>query len=222
MSTVLISNICKARYWILLSFSAGVMTYTAAEMLGQANETTGMASAIGGFVIGLLFILIIERSLPHFHYHIKKTKLPNSKKKAALIVGTIAIHNIPEGFAIAAAFAGSGPLGWFTTISMAIQDAPEGALISAPLICYGLKKEKAIFFGILSGVAESLAAIVGYVFLSIITGLIPLALAFSAGAMIYVVGVEIMPGVLREKLYLGSASFIAGMATAVALSGFLS
>ncbi|MFH1521114.1 MAG: ZIP family metal transporter [Candidatus Micrarchaeota archaeon] len=223
ISTVFISDLCKIRYTLLLAFSAGVMAFTAVEMINQAQQIIGYIDVLFGFVIGLLFIFIFEKTLPHVHHHIKKTELPTSKKKTALIVGTIAIHNIPEGFAIAAAFAGSTPLGWFTALSMAIQDAPEGALISAPLICYGLEKKKAVGFGILSGIVEGFAAIIGYVFLTKIIALVPFALAFSAGAMMYVVFVEIMPDVFKEKQRgVGSLVFLAGAAIAFILAGLFS
>lgn len=220
ISTIFINKLGKIRYTTLLAFSAGVMTFTAIEMLYQAQQAIGHIDVLVGFVIGLIFIFTSEKALPHIHQHIKKTELPTSKKKVALIVGTIAIHNVPEGFAIAAAFAGSNPLGWFTAISMAIQDAPEGAMISAPLICYGLEKKKAVGFGILSGIVEGIAAIIGYVFLSAIAVLVPFALAFSAGAMVYVVFVEIMPEVFREKQKeVVSLTFLAGAAIAFILAG---
>jgi ZIP family zinc transporter len=222
ISAFYIKDICKVRYTILLAFSAGVMTYTALEMVIQAEADVGHFGVLGGFLLGLGFILLSEKILPHLHHQIKKTELPDSKKKAMLIVGTIALHNIPEGFAVAAAFAGSVPLGWFTATSMALQDAPEGALIAAPLICYGLEKKKAVGYGILSGVIEGLAAIIGFVFLSLITGVIPYALAFSAGAMTYVVVVEIMPDIFKDRKEVGAISFIIGIVLAVLLAGLFS
>ncbi|VVC04378.1 Zinc transporter ZupT [Candidatus Bilamarchaeum dharawalense] len=223
LSTFYISDICKSKYTLLLAFSAGVMMFTSLEMISQAHHEIGHVLTAVGLLCGMLLIFLSEKLLPHIHQQIKKTELPTSKKKAALIVGTIAIHNIPEGFAIAAAFAGSVPLGWFTATSMAIQDAPEGALISAPLICYGLDKKRAVGFGILSGVVEGLAAVIGYLFLTVVLSLVPFALAFSAGAMMYVVLVEIMPDVLREKeKYVGSLVFIIGIVIAFLLAGLFS
>jgi len=221
-STLFIKNLCGVRYSIILAFSAGVMAFTAAEMFGQAFEQIDLFSVVISFALGFASIMIMEKTLPHIHYQIKKTELANSKKKVALIVGAIAIHNIPEGFAIAAAFAGSVPLGWFTAISMAIQDVPEGAMISTPLICYGLKKSRAVGLGMLSGITEGVAAVLGYFILSFVLDLVPLALAFSSGAMVYVVLVEIMPDVLRENAKLGSLSFVVGMVIAFLLAGFFS
>ncbi|MEW6749156.1 MAG: ZIP family metal transporter [Candidatus Micrarchaeota archaeon] len=207
----------------LLSFSAGVMAYASIEMLSESYELSGALPMIAGFLIGIAALTLSERALPHVHQHITKKELEHTKKKALMIGGAIAIHNIPEGLAIATAFASSVPLGWFVTTTMAIQDVPEGTLISAPLLCYGMKKSRAILFGVLSGLVEAAAAIAGFMFLSIFTPLIPIALAFSAGAMAFVVMVELLPdafGKGHERV--GALAFIGGAVVAFAIASLLS
>lgn len=209
----------KKLYAALLAFAAGVMAYSSVEMLSQSNKDGGSLAAAFWFLAGVLLIAFMERTLPHLHYIMRKKQLARSKKKVALIAGTISIHNIPEGFAIASAFAGSPALGWLVTTSIALQDAPEGFLVSAPLMCYGLSKSRSLFFGIFSGIVEFLAAIVGYILL--VYGIVatPVALAFSAGAMTYVILVELLPDSFKEKQWrIALLSFISGILLAFAIA----
>jgi len=204
---------------MMLAFAAGVMAYSAVEMLAQAHQASGDVTVVSGLALGLITLLFVEKALPHIHMHITREELKHSKKKALMIGGAIAIHNIPEGIAIAAAFAASNPLGWFVTTTMAIQDVPEGTLIAAPLACYGLGKRMAVFYGVLSGAAEAAAAVIGYVFLSSFAGFVPLSLAFSSGAMAYVVLVELLPDALKKgNERAGAMAFAAGAAAAFGLA----
>jgi len=206
----------------MLAFAAGVMAYSAVEMLNQSHHSSGDIVMLAGFLAGIVAIYLGERALPHIHRHIRKKDLADEKKKALLIAGTITIHNLPEGFAIATAFAASTPLGWFVTTSIALQDIPEGTLVSAPLNYYGMSSGRSIFYGIFSGVAEAAAAVLGYLFLSSFSALVPGALAFSAGAMIYVVFVELMPDAMENRMErLAALCFIAGAAVAFAIASLL-
>jgi ZIP family zinc transporter len=207
----------------MLSFAAGIMAYSAVEMLGQSHNSAGDAVMLAGFLIGLMVIMACERIIPHIHHHIRKKELADEKKKAVLIAGTITLHNLPEGFAIATAFAASNPLGWFVTSSIALQDVPEGALVSAPLNIYGMSNRWSVAFGVLSGVAEAGAAVLGFIFLSYFASLVPFALAFSAGAMIYVVFVELMPDAVEGGMERNAALFfVAGAAIAFVMASMLS
>ncbi|MFH1247413.1 MAG: ZIP family metal transporter, partial [Candidatus Micrarchaeota archaeon] len=155
---------------------------------------------------------------PHIHAKIRGRELATSRKKAFLLAGTVTLHNIPEGLAIGAAFAGSAPLGWLVTASLALQDIPEGFMASAPLVCYGMRKWRAIGIGILSGLVEFLAAIIGFAFISSFSAIIPTALAFSAGAMAYIILVELLPDAYRNGLErIAAISFTAGIIIAMCL-----
>lgn len=212
----------KGRYAALLAFAAGAMAYSAAEMLLQSHGLADDLTLAGGFLAGFVFLMAMEKLLPHAHRHITKRELEKSKKKSALIAGAIAIHNIPEGFAIATAFAASGPFGWFVTGAMALQDIPEGALASTPLACHGMGKGRAAMFGVFSGLVEGAAAVLGYLFLSSFLPLIPAALAFSAGAMIYVIFVEVLPDAMeRGGERIAAAGFAAGALATFALASLL-
>jgi ZIP family zinc transporter len=152
---------------------------------------------------------------------INKTTISHSKKKVALLVGSICIHNIPEGFAVASAFAHSVGLGWLVTLSIAAQDAPEGLLVSTPLTCYGVECKRSIYLGILSGVIEGAFAILGYLFLDMLPNLTPVTLGFSSGAMLYVTLVELLPDAFKNNPRNAALSFVFGMLIALGIAAFL-
>jgi len=188
----------RGRIFALLSaFSGGVMAFSAWEMLVQSHAASGDIVALAGLALGLCAFFILERLLPHAHAFMRCAPMGKEKQKATLLAGTITLHNIPEGFAIASAFAASPQLGWLVAGTIAIQDVPEGLILSAPLAAYGMGKRHSFFWGAFSGFVEFLAALVGFVFLSAVAAATPFALAFSAGAMIFVTFSELLPDSLR-------------------------
>ncbi len=208
------------RYPNLMAFCAGVMAFTAIEMFRESQMDAGIATAMGSALVGILLLFVFEKGLPHIHFALRKKKMSLSKKKAALIVGAIAIHNIPEGFSVASAFAHSVPMGWLVTLSIALQDMPEGLLIAAPLICYGISSRRSFLFGVLSGFIEGGAAVVSYALLGPLIPMVPAALALSAGAMAYVIVKELLPDAFRVGRQRKSAAlaFAGGIAIAFALA----
>ncbi|MFH1306799.1 MAG: ZIP family metal transporter [Candidatus Micrarchaeota archaeon] len=148
--------------------------------------------------------------------------MKDCEKKSVLLAGAIILHNVPEGLAVGFAFASSPALGWLVATSIAIQDIPEGLLVSAPLACYGMRNKPALGFGILSGVVEAIAAILGFLFLSALTPLVPLALSLSAGAMAYVILVELLPDAFRGGMErIAGVALIAGFGIVFLLSQIL-
>jgi len=209
-------------YALLIAFSAGVMAYSAWEMFLQSIKLMGIAPTLGWLAAGAFLFYIIDRLLPHAHAFVNRVPhhtLPHEKRKAALLAGTITIHNIPEGFAIASAFAASSPLGWLVATTIAVQDVPEGLFVSAPLTAYGIGNRHSFLWGAFSGLVEFLAAIFGFLFLSVIVAATPLALAFSSGAMSFVTFSELLPDSFRagNKLQ-AAAAFVAGVALAYGLA----
>ena len=204
---------------LLAAFSGGVMAFSALEMLLQSHAISGDLTALAGLALGMCAFFILEKLLPHAHAFANRAPLEQKKKKAALLAGTITLHNIPEGFAIASAFAASPPLGWLVAGTIAIQDFPEGLIVSAPLAAYGMGGKHSFFWGAFSGFVEFLAAIVGFLFLSTVAAATPFALAFSAGAMAFVTFSELMPDAFRagDKKQVAIV-FLAGVALACALS----
>jgi len=214
-------EIGKVDYSNIISFCAGVMAFSAAEMFVESRTHTGDMVAVMGFLVGVITLFAVERTLPHLHFVLRRTKMSDSKKKAALIAGTITIHNIPEGLAVASAFAHSTPLGWLVTSSIAVQDAPEGMMVAAPLACYGMNVQSSFKYGVFSGVVEGLAALFAYALLSSVVVIIPPALSFSAGAMLYVVLVELLPDAFKGKPWAVALFFVGGVMVAFGIASFL-
>jgi len=207
---------------LLASFSGGVMAFSALEMLTQSHAISGDLTALAGLALGLCAFYVIERLLPHAHAFMGRAPLAKEKKKAALLAGTITLHNIPEGFAIASAFAASPPLGWLVAGTIAIQDFPEGLIVSAPLMAYGIGKRHSFFWGAFSGLVEFLAAMAGFLFLSAVAAATPFALAFSAGAMAFVTFSELLPDSLRAcGIARALASFALGVFAAFGLASLM-
>jgi ZIP family zinc transporter len=174
--------------------------------------------------MGTVSFLAVDKLLPHAHLALVGATLHDSKRKVALYVGTITIHNIPEGFAVASAFAGSPALGWLVTMSIALQDIPEGLIVSAPVAGYGVATRHSFAWGVFSGVVEFAAAILGFLFLRVVAPCTPWALGFSAGAMAYVVLSELLPDAMQaENRMVALGAAIVGFAAAFgvgALIGF--
>ncbi len=192
----------------LLGFASGVMIAASvwsllipAIELEEAKKITWLQPSIG-FASGILFLLLIDIIIPYFKYN-KETKL----KRTTMLILAVTIHNIPEGMAVGAIFAGfiSGNAGityagaLALSIGIAIQNFPEGAIISMPLKSEGYKKNKSFLIGTLSGIVEPIAAVLTILLTNLLTPLMPFLLSFAAGAMIYVVAEELIPGANTQK-----------------------
>ena len=194
---------------LLLGFAAGVMI--AASIWSLINPSIDMAEEQGkiawipaavGFILGVLFLLILDSIVPHLHLETDKPEGIKSKlKRTTMLVLAVTLHNIPEGMAVGVALAG-GLMGnesismagaFALAIGIAIQNFPEGAIISMPLKAEGISKGKAFMYGALSGIVEPIAAIITILLASFIVPILPYLLSFAAGAMIYVVVEELIP-----------------------------
>ncbi|MCX8197840.1 MAG: ZIP family metal transporter [Candidatus Micrarchaeota archaeon] len=207
----------------LLSFSSGVMLFASIEMLESSYSSSGMQETLMGLAAGMAAMLLLERAIPHAHAALKKQGIGRHEKKALMIAGAITLHNIPEGFAIASSFASSSQLGWLVSLSIAAQDFPEGLVVSAPLIAYGVRKKDSILWGSFSGAVEAAAAALGYAALSAVSAIAPLALSFSAGAMVFVTLFELLPDAFAHGKPRDAVAWVAaGLILAYAIVGLLS
>lgn len=206
---------------IVLAFAAGIMSFSVFELLFYAFNSPASLQLAISFFAGVAVVMVGERLIPHVHSIVRKKEMAKSKKKTALVVGAIAIHNIPEGLAIASAFLHSSQLGWLITLAIALQDIPEGFMVAAPAYVYGMRKRLSIFLGLLSGFFESLAALTSYFFLLTLSSLSDLALAFSGGAMATVILFEILPDALSNPKYVMDAALSFFFGILVATSFFL-
>lgn len=193
----------------LLGFASGVMIAASIwsllipsmDMASESGAITWLPASVG-FVLGVFFLLILDYIIPHLHKDATKSEGPKSNlSKITKLVLAVTLHNIPEGMAVGVVLAGilaensgitlMGALA--LSIGIAIQNFPEGAIISLPLKDEGKSKNKAFFYGMLSGIVEPIGAILTILLASLITPILPYFLSFAAGAMIYVVVEELIP-----------------------------
>lgn len=193
----------------LLGFASGVMVAAGVwSLLLPAIESSksmgkfAFVPAAVGFSLGMIFLLLLDRIVPHMHSECDKAEgLQSTFGKTTMLVLAVTLHNIPEGMAVGVVFAGlkTGSsnitlAGAFAlSIGIAIQNFPEGAIISLPLKNEGNGKFKAFFWGMLSGVVEPVAAFITILLTKFIVPVLPYLLAFAAGAMMYVVVEELIP-----------------------------
>lgn len=193
----------------MLGFAAGVMVAAsfwslllpAEDMASEAGMTPWQPVVIG-FTLGGLVLMLMDKFLPHLHPNSKdgKPEGPHTKlRKTFLFVFAVTLHNIPEGFAFGVAFGAMANdnvtfmAAAVIALGIGIQNLPEGAAISIPLRKVGFSRRKSFFIGQFSGFVEPVAAVVGAYFASHMTFLLPYALSFAAGAMMYVVIEELIP-----------------------------
>ncbi|PKM71836.1 MAG: ZIP zinc transporter [Firmicutes bacterium HGW-Firmicutes-16] len=195
---------------VLLGFASGVMIAASVwSLLIPAIEMEEAAGGIAwlpavvGFLIGVGFLLLLDSVIPHLHLNSDRPEgRPSKLGKSLMLMLAVTLHNIPEGMAVGVVLAGmlgSGgavisTAGAFAlAIGIAIQNFPEGAIISMPLVGSGLSRRKAFHYGFLSGVVEPVGAIVTILLTALVTPILPYILSFAAGAMFYVVVEELIP-----------------------------
>ncbi len=195
----------------MLGFAAGVMIAASfwsllkpAIDMAEENDSTPWVPAIVGFLSGGAFLLMIDKILPHLHLGLSRDKAEGIKtnwQRSILLVLAITLHNIPEGLAVGVAFgamANNPDAGLLTgavalAIGIGLQNFPEGAAVSIPLRREGFSRLKAFNYGQLSGVVEPIAGVLGAYLVLTIEPILPYALSFAAGAMIFVVVEELIP-----------------------------
>lgn len=194
---------------LLTGFAAGVMVSASfwsllLPAIEQAKASSGkwpVISSVLGFCTGMLFLLLIDSLTPHMHLDDTVEGPKANIKKTTMLVLAVVIHNIPEGMAVGVLFAGWNQGNNLVSLSaaislavgIAIQNFPEGAIISMPLHANGVSKKKACFHGILSGAVEPIAGFITILLASLLVPFMPALLSFAAGAMIYVVVEELIP-----------------------------
>lgn len=212
---------------LLMGFAAGVMVAASvwsllipAIELSEKNGGSGWFPAAAGFLLGVGFLLLLDSLVPHLHIDNEKPEGRKSDlQKTTMLVLAVALHNLPEGMAVGVAFAGAMVEGTGMTfaaalvlaVGIAIQNFPEGAIISMPLRNVGASRPKAFWYGVLSGAVEPVGAVATILLAEHIVPLLPYFLAFAAGAMIYVVVEELIPEAQAgEHTNIGTVGVAAG------------
>ena len=218
----------------LTGFAAGVMVAASIWSLlipaMDQSEALGKLTffpAVVGFWMGILFLLLLDHIIPHLHRNSQQAEGPHSQlQRTTMMVLAVTLHNIPEGMAVGVVYAGylsgtaqitaAGALA--LSLGIAIQNFPEGAIISMPLRAEGMSKGRAFWGGVLSGVVEPIGAVLTILAASVIVPALPYLLSFAAGAMLYVVVEELIPEMSQgEHSDIGTVLFAVGFSLMMVL-----
>lgn len=218
----------------LTGFAAGVMV--AASIWSLLIPAMDQSAALGklaffpaavGFWLGILFLLLLDHIIPHLHRNSEQAEGPHSQlQRTTMMVLAVTLHNIPEGMAVGVVYAGylsgtaqitaAGALA--LSLGIAIQNFPEGAIISMPLRAEGMSKGRAFWGGVLSGIVEPIGAMLTILAASVIVPALPYLLSFAAGAMLYVVVEELIPEMSQgEHSDIGTVFFAVGFSLMMVL-----
>jgi ZIP family zinc transporter len=213
---------------LFLGFAAGIMIAAAVFGLlvpaieeAEARGDAGWPAAAGGFTLGVLFLLLLDRLIPHLHPGTNTLEGPfSSLRRTTLLVAAVTLHNIPEGMAVGLSFAlaaqhSEDPSLYVSSVALAlgigIQNFPEGAAVALPLRQEGMSRFRAFLTGCLSGAVEPVFGILTALVAAFIAPYMPWLLSFAAGAMFYVVVEELIPeSRLGEHSNAGTMAVMAG------------
>ncbi len=219
---------------MLTGFAAGVMVAASiwSLLIPAMEQVSDMGKlafvpAVAGFWLGILFLLLLDHIIPHLHRNSQRAEGPKSQlKRTTMLVLAVTLHNIPEGMAVGVVYAGylagntqiSAAAAMALSLGIAIQNFPEGAIISMPLRAEGTGKPKAFLGGVLSGIVEPIGAILTILAAGLIVPALPYLLSFAAGAMLYVVVEELIPEMSQgEHSDVGTIFFAVGFSVMMML-----
>ena len=218
----------------LAGFAAGVMTAASvwSLLIPAIEQSEGMGTlsflpAFIGFWVGVLFLLALDHLIPHLHVRSDQTEGPKTKLgRTTMMVLAVTLHNIPEGMAVGVMYAGflagntqiTAASALALSLGIAIQNFPEGAIISMPLRAEGEKKGRAFIGGVLSGIVEPIGAVLTLIAAQLVIPALPYLLSFAAGAMLYVVVEELIPEMSQGKhSNIGTVFFAVGFSVMMML-----
>ena len=219
---------------MLTGFASGVMVAASiwSLLIPAIAQSAGLGKlaflpAFIGFWVGILFLLVLDHLIPHLHAGSAQTEGPKSQlQKTTMMVLAVTLHNIPEGMAVGVVYAGflSGSMqitaagALALSLGIAIQNFPEGAIISMPLRAEGMGKGRAFCGGVLSGIVEPIGAVLTILAAQMILPALPYLLSFAAGAMLYVVVEELIPEMSQgEHSNIGTIFFAVGFSVMMVL-----
>ena len=223
---------------ILSGFAAGVMVAASiwSLLIPAMDQSSQMGNlsflpATVGFWLGIFFLLLLDHLIPHLHSFDDKPEGPsNHLKRTTMLLLAVTLHNIPEGMAVGVIYAGllahtpgiTAAGAFALSLGIAIQNFPEGAIISMPLATHGWKRGKSFAYGVLSGVVEPIGALITVLAWRVVTPILPYLLGFAAGAMMYVVVEELIPEMSEGKhSHGGVLAFAAGFSLMMVLDVML-
>lgn len=218
----------------MLGFTGGVMVAASywsllapAIEMSEGEGFVKVIPAASGFLMGALFLFALDKTLPHLHINFKKAEgIKSPWQRTTLLVLAITMHNIPEGLAVGVLFGGvaagipeASIAGAVTlAIGIGIQNFPEGIAVSMPLRRMGMSRRKSFMYGQSSAIVEPIAGVLGALAVTFFTPILPYALAFAAGAMIFVVVEEVIPETQQDKnTDIATLGFIGGFIVMMSL-----
>ena len=215
---------------LILGFAAGVML--CAAVLGLIVPAVEQGGRFGGIIavagvgLGALTLSLLDRFTPHLHKLVgvdEENHADSSLNKVVLFVIAVGLHNLPEGVAAGVSF-GTGELADALTVAggIALQNIPEGMVIIAPLLMVGVSRRRTFLIAVSTGVVEVVGTLLGYFAVSVVTGILPIALAFAGGAMLYVVSDEMIPETHSHGYERGATwALLAGFALMLLVDAYL-
>jgi len=185
---------------VMLGFAAGIMlAATSFSLIVPAIEMGGVWRVVAGMAVGAFLLHIADRSIPHLHFILGPEGPSLALRKIWLFIFAITIHNFPEGLAVGVGF-GRGDVGAGIALAIGIgfQNMPEGLAVALPLLRENYSRGRAILFALLSGLVEPIGGLIGAGMVTVARPILPYALAFAAGAMLFVISDEIIPETHRR------------------------
>ncbi len=225
-------KVSERALYTMLGGAAGVMLAATAFSLlvpgidygNQVWPGRGIYVVAGGILVGAAFLELADRFLPYERYLSNKADLASSLRKIWLFIAAITLHNFPEGMAVGVSFgAGDWHNGIVLAIAIALQNIPEGLAVALPLVALGYRRGQAVFIATLTGLVEPIGGFLGVAAVSIFFPLLPIGMAFAAGAMLFVIADDIIPETQSKgKARHATFSFIIGFVIMMILDNLLS
>lgn len=232
LPAMLFKNVSERALYTMLGGAAGVMLAATAFSLlvpgidygNQVWPGKGIYVVAVGIVVGAAFLELADRFLPYERYLASKADLASSLRKIWLFIAAITLHNFPEGMAVGVSFgAGDWHNGVVLAIAIALQNIPEGLAVALPLVALGYRRGQAVFIATLTGLVEPVGGFLGVAAVSIFFPLLPIGMAFAAGAMLFVIADDIIPETQSKgKARHATFSFIIGFVIMMILDNLLS
>ena len=210
----------------ITGFAAGVMIAASVwSLLLPAIDSSSYITAALGFLSGIVLLLALDLFVPHLHATSDKAEgKPSRLSRSALLMLSVTLHNIPEGMAVGAAAAATGSISYASALALslgiALQNFPEGLVVSMPLYKEGKSRGRAFLEGTISGAVEPIGGILAFIFVSFFSSMLPFLLSLAAGAMFYVVVEELIPEASEgEHSNIGTIGAALGFAAMMVLDG---
>ena len=210
----------------ITGFAAGVMIAASVwSLLLPAIDSSSYITAALGFLSGIVLLLALDLLVPHLHATSDKAEgKPSRLSRSALLMLSVTLHNIPEGMAVGAAAAATGSISYASALALslgiALQNFPEGLVVSMPLYKEGKSRGRAFLEGTISGAVEPIGGILAFIFVSFFSSMLPFLLSLAAGAMFYVVVEELIPEASEgEHSNIGTIGAALGFAAMMILDG---